>query len=160
MWRRRLERKDLHTYEDSDCRNRVAAPPTTNKHLIRWVEKMADLTQPDRIHWIDGSQAEYELLCDQLVKAGTFLRLNEKLWPGCFLARSAPNDVARVEDRTFICSLSKDNAGPTNNWEDPYMMRKKLKTALPRHHARADDVCAAVLDGAGRRRRCRRSACS
>jgi phosphoenolpyruvate carboxykinase (GTP) len=105
----------------------VAAPPTTNKHLIRWVEKMADLTQPDRIHWIDGSQAEYDFLCDQLVKAGTFTKLNEKLWPGCFLARSSPNDVARVEDRTFICSLSKDTAGPTNNWEDPYVMRKKLK---------------------------------
>jgi phosphoenolpyruvate carboxykinase (GTP) len=105
----------------------VAAPPTTNKHLIRWVEKMAELTQPDRIHWIDGSQAEYDFLCDQLVKAGTFTKLNEKLWPGCFLARSSPNDVARVEDRTFICSLSKDNAGPTNNWEDPYVMRKRLK---------------------------------
>src|SRR5271168_2371424 len=105
----------------------VASPPTTNKHLIRWVEKMADLTQPDHIHWIDGSDAENEMLCAQLVKAGTFLRLNEKLWPGCFYARSAPNDVARVEDRTFICSLSKDNAGPTNNWEDPYVMRRKLK---------------------------------
>jgi phosphoenolpyruvate carboxykinase (GTP) len=105
----------------------IEAPPTTNKHLIRWVEKMADLTQPDRIHWVDGSQEEYDFLCDQLVKAGTFTKLNEQLWPGCFLARSAPNDVARVEDRTFICSLSKDNAGPTNNWEDPYVMRKKLK---------------------------------
>ena len=106
----------------------VVSPPTTNKHLIRWVEKMADLTQPDHIHWIDGSDAENEMLCQKLVNAGTFLRLNEKLWPGCFYARSAPNDVARVEDRTFICSLSKDNAGPTNNWEDPYVMRKKLKT--------------------------------
>ena len=105
----------------------IAAPPTTNKHLIRWVEKMADLTQPDRIHWIDGSEAEYDFLCHQLVKAGTFTKLNEKLWPGCFLARSSPNDVARVEDRTFICSLSKDTAGPTNNWEDPFVMRKKLK---------------------------------
>jgi phosphoenolpyruvate carboxykinase (GTP) len=105
----------------------ITSPPTTNKHLIRWVEKMADLTQPDRIHWIDGSQAEYDFLCDQLVHAGTFTKLNEKLWPGCFLARSTPNDVARVEDRTFICSLSKDTAGPTNNWEDPYVMRKKLK---------------------------------
>jgi phosphoenolpyruvate carboxykinase (GTP) len=101
--------------------------PTTNKHLIRWVEKMADLCQPARIHWVDGSQAEYEELCDGLVEAGTFIRLNQKLWPGCFYARSAPNDVARVEDRTFISSLSKDNAGPTNNWEDPYVMRKKLK---------------------------------
>ena len=105
----------------------TAAPPTTNKHLIRWVEKMADLCQPDHIHWVDGSQAEYDSLCQQLVKAGTFIKLNEQIWPGCFLARSAPNDVARVEDRTFICSLSKDTAGPTNNWEDPYVMRKKLK---------------------------------
>src|SRR5438270_12250981 len=102
-------------------------PLTTNKHLIRWVEKMADLTQPDSIQWIDGSKAEYDGLCEQLIDAGTFTRLNQKLWPGCFYARSAPNDVARVEDRTFICSLSKDNAGPTNNWEDPFKMRRKLK---------------------------------
>ena len=108
--------------------NRIAAPPTTNKHLIRWVEKMADLTQPDSIHWIDGSEAENEFLCDQLVAAGTFTRLNPDLWPGCFYARSAPTDVARVEDRTFICSLSKDAAGPTNNWEEPLqVMRRKLK---------------------------------
>jgi len=100
---------------------------TTNKHLIRWVEKMAELTQPAAIHWIDGSDAENEYLCNQLVDAGTFTKLNEELWPGCYYARSSPNDVARVEDRTFICSLSKDNAGPTNNWEDPFVMRKKLK---------------------------------
>jgi phosphoenolpyruvate carboxykinase (GTP) len=100
---------------------------TTNNHLIRWVEKMADLTQPAAIHWIDGSAEENEYLCRQLVEAGTFTKLNETLWPGCYYARSSPNDVARVEDRTFICSLSKDNAGPTNNWEDPYVMRKKLK---------------------------------
>jgi phosphoenolpyruvate carboxykinase (GTP) len=105
----------------------IASPPTTNKHLIRWVEKMADLTQPKHIHWVDGSEAEYAMLCQKLIDARTFLRLNEQLWPGCFYARSAPNDVARVEDRTFICSLSKDNAGPTNNWEDPYVMRRKLK---------------------------------
>jgi phosphoenolpyruvate carboxykinase (GTP) len=102
-------------------------PLTTNKHLIRWVEKMAELCQPEAVHWIDGSEEEYERLCDQLVEAGTFYPLNEELWPGCFYARSAPNDVARVEDRTFICSLSKDNAGPTNNWEDPFAMRRKLK---------------------------------
>lgn len=104
-----------------------AKPLTTNKHLIRWVEKMAELTQPERIHWVDGSQAEYDGLCDRLVESGTFTRLNPELWPGCFYARSAANDVARVEDRTFICSLSKDAAGPTNNWEDPFVMRKKLK---------------------------------
>ena len=105
-------------------------PPTTNRHLIRWVEKMAALTEPASIHWIDGSQAEYDALCDTLVNAGTFIRLSQEKWPGCFYARSAPNDVARVEDRTFICSLSRDNAGPTNNWEDPFVMRKRLKTLL------------------------------
>jgi len=88
---------------------------------------MAELTQPANIHWVDGSQAEYDRLCDLLVEAKTFRRLDDKLWPGCFYARSAPNDVARVEDRTFICSHSKDNAGPTNNWEDPFVMRAKLK---------------------------------
>jgi phosphoenolpyruvate carboxykinase (GTP) len=100
---------------------------TTNKHLIRWVEKMADLTQPSQIHWVDGSQEEYDSLCRLLVESGTFIKLNEDLWPGCYYARSTPNDVARVEDRTFICSLAKDSAGPTNNWEDPFAMRKKLK---------------------------------
>jgi phosphoenolpyruvate carboxykinase (GTP) len=108
-------------------KKRPVAPPTTNKHLIRWVEKMADLAQPADIHWVDGSQAENDLLCNRLVEAGTFFRLDEKKWPGCFYARSTPNDVARVEKRTFICSLSKDNAGPTNNWVDPFEMRKKLK---------------------------------
>jgi phosphoenolpyruvate carboxykinase (GTP) len=107
--------------------SQVQTPPTTNKHLIRWVEKMAELCRPERIHWVDGSQAEYEFLCDRLVAGGTFTRLDQKKWPGCFYARSAPNDVARVEDRTFICSLSRDAAGPTNNWEDPYVMRRRLK---------------------------------
>jgi len=88
---------------------------------------MAALTQPAAIHWVDGSAAENSALCNLLVESGTFLRLDRKKWPGCFYARSAPNDVARVEDRTYICSLSKDDAGPTNNWEDPFVMRKKLK---------------------------------
>ncbi len=105
-----------------------AVPLTTNKHLIRWVEKMADLTTPDSIHWVDGSKEEYDFLCQQMVAAGTFVQLNQDLWPGCFYARSDPKDVARVEERTYICSLSKDAAGPTNNWEDPFVMRKKLKS--------------------------------
>jgi phosphoenolpyruvate carboxykinase (GTP) len=105
----------------------IAKPLTTNKHLVRWVEKMADLTQPARIHWVDGSQQEYDWLCSEMVASGTFIRLNQEKWPGCFLARSDPRDVARVEDRTFICSYSKDSAGPTNNWVDPYEMRRKLK---------------------------------
>jgi phosphoenolpyruvate carboxykinase (GTP) len=100
---------------------------STNKHLCRWVEKMAQLTKPDSIHWVDGSKEEYDALCAQMVAAGTFIRLNEKLWPGCYYARSDANDVARVEDRTYICSLSPDGAGPTNNWVNPYEMRKKLK---------------------------------
>ncbi len=102
-------------------------PLATNKHLLRWVEKMAKLTRPDAIHWVDGSQAENEFLCAQMVASGTFLKLNQKLWPNCYYARSDASDVARVEDRTFICSLSKDAAGPNNNWEDPVSMRHKLK---------------------------------
>ncbi len=104
-----------------------AKPLSRNDHLLRWVEKMAGLCQPDAIHWVDGSHQEYDALCAQMVAGGTFVRLNEKLWPGCFYARSDPGDVARVEDRTFICSLSKDGAGPTNNWADPYEMRRKLR---------------------------------
>jgi phosphoenolpyruvate carboxykinase (GTP) len=104
-----------------------AKPLTTNQHLIKWVDKMAELTQPAAIHWVDGSQKEYDRLCDELTAAGTFIRLNQKKWPGCFYTRSDQRDVARVEDRTFICSYSKDNAGPTNNWMDPYEMRRKLK---------------------------------
>jgi len=105
----------------------TTAPLSKNKHLLRWVEKMAELTQPDHIHWVDGSDEENEMLCQELMRKGTFIRLNEKLWPNCYYARSDESDVARVEDRTFICSLSKDNAGPTNNWEDPYVMRRRLK---------------------------------
>jgi phosphoenolpyruvate carboxykinase (GTP) len=88
---------------------------------------MAELTTPDAIHWVDGSQEENDELCAELVASGTFVKLNQDLWPGCYYARSDANDVARVEDRTFICSLSKDAAGPMNNWENPFEMRRKLK---------------------------------
>ena len=104
-----------------------AIPLSKNDHLLRWVDKMAELTRPAAIHWVDGSKEEYDHLCCEMVKSGTLIKLNEELWPGCFYARSDPSDVARVEDRTFICSYSKDAAGPTNNWENPYEMRKKLK---------------------------------
>src|SRR5947208_4220312 len=106
----------------------LAVPLTKNEHLLRWVEKMAELTRPDRIHWVDGTQEEYDQLCEEMVASGTLIRLNQELWPGCFLARSDKSDVARVEERTFICSLSKDSAGPTNNWENPYEMRRKLRS--------------------------------
>ncbi|HEY7839807.1 MAG TPA: phosphoenolpyruvate carboxykinase (GTP) [Terriglobales bacterium] len=102
-------------------------PLSKNSHLLRWVEKMAELTQPEAIHWVDGSETERDFLYGQMVASGTLIKLNQELWPNCYYARSDPGDVARVEDRTFICSLSKDNAGPTNNWEDPYAMRRKLK---------------------------------
>jgi len=104
-----------------------AEPLSTNKNLLKWVEKMATLCKPAAIHWVDGSQAEYDSLCQTLVDGGTFTKLNEDLWPGCYYARSDPSDVARVEDRTFICSLSEDSAGPTNNWEEPFKMRRRLK---------------------------------
>jgi phosphoenolpyruvate carboxykinase (GTP) len=104
-----------------------AVPLATNAHLLRWVEKIAKLTRPAAIHWVDGSKEEYDMLCGQMVDSGTFIKLNEELWPGCYYARSDAGDVARVEDRTFICSLSKDNAGPTNNWVEPFEMRRKLK---------------------------------
>src|SRR6185312_4751297 len=104
-----------------------SAPLSTNEHLQKWVEKMAEITEPAAIHWVDGSEEENQALCDEMVAGGTLIKLNEKLWPGCYYARSDANDVARVEDRTFICSLSKDAAGPTNNWENPFDMRRKLK---------------------------------
>src|SRR5664280_2645091 len=111
----------------AEPKTRHDVPLAKNKHLLRWVEKMVELTTPARVHWVDGSDEENEHLCAELVNNGTFIKLNEKLWPNCYYARSDASDVARVEDRTFICSLSKDAAGPTNNWEDPFAMRKKLR---------------------------------
>src|SRR3954468_3788418 len=103
-------------------------PLSRNNHLLKWVEKMARLTLPSGVHWVDGSQEENDALCAQMVEGGSLIKLNDELWPGCYYARSDPGDVARVEDRTFICSLSKENAGPTNNWVNPYEMRRKLKS--------------------------------
>jgi phosphoenolpyruvate carboxykinase (GTP) len=102
-------------------------PLSQNSHLLRWIEKMAALCRPDAIHWVDGSQEENDQLCAEMVANGTLTRLNPELWPGCYYARSDPGDVARVEDRTFICSLSRDAAGPTNHWSDPFEMRRKLR---------------------------------
>lgn len=99
---------------------------TKNQKLVSWVEKMAELCQPDAVHWCDGSKAEYDDLCALLVKKGTFIKLNEQKRPNSYLARSNPSDVARVESRTFICSEREIDAGPTNNWANPKEMKEKL----------------------------------
>ncbi len=103
-----------------------ASAPTANEQLLAWVEEVAALTQPADIHWCNGSLAEYDRLCQTLLDAGTFERLDPERLPHSFLARSDPGDVARVEDRTFICSEREVDAGPTNNWCDPAEMRELL----------------------------------
>lgn len=104
--------------------DRLAA--TTNQKLLAWVDDWAGVLRPDNVHWCDGSEEEYQLICKQMVASGTLIQLNSEVRSDSFLARSNPDDVARVEDRTFICSETEAEAGPNNNWKAPAEMRKEL----------------------------------
>ena len=109
----------------------LSGAPTKHAGLLAWVAEVADLTQPDAIHWVTGSDEEYAVLTQGLIDAGTMVRLNEAKKPNSFWVRTDPSDVARVEQRTFICSTEEKDAGPTNNWMDPAQM-KALMTELYR----------------------------
>ena len=100
--------------------------PTNNKHVLSWMDEMIAITKPDEVVWIDGSQEQLDRLRELAVADGTMIRLNQELLPGCYLHRTHPDDVARVEDRTFICCEKEEDAGPTNHWMEPSAMYKKL----------------------------------
>ena len=105
----------------------ATAAPTTREDILAWVTEVAELTQPDAIHWCTGSDEEWTELTDFLVGTGTFIKLDESKKPNSFYAASDPTDVARVEDKTFICSVDEKDCGPTNNWMDPSQMKDIMR---------------------------------
>ena len=125
-------------------------PLTKNDHLLKWVAEMAALTKPERIVWCDGSEAEKTRLTDEAVAQKILEPLNQEKLPGCYLHRSNPNDVARVEQLTFICTPTKDEAGPTNNWMEPERGLRQARQALRRLDEGPHDVRRPVHHGAGR----------
>ena len=100
---------------------------TNNQALLKWLDKMVEMCNPEQVRWCDGSDSEWDELCALMISQGSMIQLNQEKRPNSFLVRSDPRDVARVESRTYICSYGKDDAGATNNWEEPRKMRSKLK---------------------------------
>ena len=119
-----------------------------NEKLNNWVREVADLCQPDKVYWCDGSKEEYDRLMAQMVSEGRAIPLKKR--PNCFLFRSDPSDVARVESRTFIATQSKDQVGPTNNWVHIDELKKTMKDLYQGLHEGPHDVCDSLLHGAGR----------
>ena len=151
---------DLDREEDAKMPMRSSHTPVTSvilpsvsmerPQLRPWVEQMADLCRPENVVWCDGSQEEYDRICELLVQHGTFRRLNPAKRPNSYLALSDPTDVARVEDRTFVCSWRKDDAGPTNNWVDPIAMKQTLHGLFDGCMQRPDHVCRPLQHGPDR----------
>jgi hypothetical protein len=125
-------------------------PNTANARVLQWVDEMTKLCQPDQVFWCDGSAAEKEALTAEAVAQRVLIKLNQQKLPGCYYHRSDPRDVSRSEDRTFICTESADEAGPTNNWVAPAEMYGKLRALCAGGHEGAHDVRGSLLDGAAR----------
>ena len=121
---------------------------TKNPNVLKWIEEMTALTKPDKVVWIDGSKEQLDALTEEALASGEMIKLNQDKFPGCLYHRTKPNDVARVEDRTFICSRKKENAGPTNNWMDPKEMYAMLTPMYD--GVMKNNVCYPVLYGSYR----------